>query len=104
MEEIFSIILADGTVIDNLTLNGTNYVSSSEIHKEIFSDNCSPLRIVNGNDEEIIPHAELVCCYGANDGWHIAFRRITEDELFKAKLRADVDYLAMMTDTELEED
>ena len=34
---------------------------------------------------------------------YLAFRDISEQELKDEKIRADIDYLAMMTDTDLEE-
>ena len=37
-DKTYSITLADGTVIDDLKLNGNNFISKSPITKEIFED------------------------------------------------------------------
>ena len=103
MNDIYSIVLSDGTEINGLTMNGTNFVSETPISADIIKGNCSPLKIVKGEEEEVIANAELACCYGASDGWHIAFRELSKEEVFMAKVRADLDYIAMMTDTDLEE-
>ncbi len=44
-QKTYKIILADGTIIDNLTLNGNNYISAELIDASIFEGNCSPIVI-----------------------------------------------------------
>lgn len=39
-DKIYKITLADGTVIDNLKLNGNNFISPVEIDETIFDGNC----------------------------------------------------------------
>ena len=39
LEKVYSITLADGTILDDLKLNGNNYVSQKEIKEEAFQDN-----------------------------------------------------------------
>lgn len=47
-QKIYKITLADGTIIDNLTLNGNNYISAELIDASIFEGNCSPLLLTMG--------------------------------------------------------
>ena len=104
MEETYTIILADGTRLEGLRRNGTNYISDTLIaDAAIFENNCSPLFIRGGETEEVIDYAELVHISQEADGCYIAFREISEREIREAQMRADIDYLAMMTDTDLEE-
>ena len=59
-DKTYSITLADGTVIDDLKLNGNNFISKSPITKEIFEDCCSPVVISDGETEVVHDNMELV--------------------------------------------
>lgn len=100
-KKIYTVTLADGTVIDNLTLNGNNFISKSAINPLVFEGNCSPVAISDGEHEETHEHMELVqsMVYG-NDTWFI-LRDISQKELAQAKLESDIEYLAMMCNVEL---
>lgn len=52
---MYSIKLADGTIIDNLELNGNNYISNDIFDKNIFVDNLKKVTITDaeGNVEEL---------------------------------------------------
>ena len=52
-EKIYSVTLADGSTIDNLTLNGNNYVSKTKIDKSIFDGNCHSVMISDGESEVV---------------------------------------------------
>ena len=99
----YSITLADETVIENLTLNGNNFVSSDPIDPLVFVNNCSPIIISDGENTETHENAELVQVVNRNGKYYIVLRDITDQELRDRKIRSDIDYLAMMTDTDLEE-
>ncbi|MCL2248684.1 MAG: XkdX family protein [Oscillospiraceae bacterium] len=106
MEKKHSIKLSDGTIIDNLALNGTNYVSEKEIEATIFTRNCSPITFSDGEYEETYEHGELIQIVDMrNDrvypGWWLAFRQISDAEHETLQIRADVDYIAMMVDVDL---
>ena len=47
---MYKVTLNDGTVIDNLTLNGNNYISQVPIREEVFTDRA--LRSVEIYDSE----------------------------------------------------
>lgn len=103
-EKTYTIILADGTTLSDLRLNGNNFISPTEVTADIFEDNCSPLVISDGETEEIHEHAELVqiATYPDEDGWWIVFRDLSAQELRDIKTQSDIDYLAMMTGVDLE--
>ena len=46
-DKIYKITLADGTVIDNLKLNGNNFISPVEIDETIFDGNCLNVTILS---------------------------------------------------------
>ena len=47
-EKIYKITLADGTVIDNLRLNGNNYISDKELTADMFLGNLAKVIVNDG--------------------------------------------------------
>ena len=52
---MYSIKLADGTILDNLELNGNNFIPKKDIDTNIFKNNLSKISIIDGegNIEEL---------------------------------------------------
>lgn len=106
MEEIlYTVILADGTELNNLGLNGNNFVSSEDIDGDIFMDNCSPVTI-SYNDgenvhEEFHKNMELVQISKIDNNTLFVLRDISDEELARIKMQADIEYIAMMSNIEL---
>jgi hypothetical protein len=100
-EKIYKITLSDGTVIDNLSLNGNNYISSEEITKDIFNDNCFPVIISDGENEETHDAMELIHLTKMGEQYWFALRDLSEAELESIKNRSDIEYIALMCDIEL---
>ena len=98
MDKTYKITLSDGTVLDNLKLNGNNFIANYPVESEIFKNNCSPVVI----NEEVHPNMELVQVTKNELGeyWFV-LRDLSEAELAAIKTRADIEYLAMMCDVEL---
>lgn len=100
-EKTYKITLADGTELDNLSLNGNNYISTELVDSVIFEGNCSPVIINDGTTDEIHDNMELVQITEVNGQYWFILRDISLDELKQIKLRSDIEYLAMMTGIEL---
>lgn len=100
-EKIYKVILADGTVIGNLTLNGNNFISKEPIDRAVFVANCSPVVINDGSTDEVHEHMELVQITENGDEFWFVLRDITEKELEFEKMKADMDYIAMECGVEL---
>lgn len=100
-EKIYVIILADGTEISDLRLNGSNYISKKPLDETIFDNNCSPVLISNGEVTETHENMEFVQITIVDGEYWLVLRDISEEELNQIKLRADVEYLAMMSGVEL---
>ena len=47
----YSVTLSDGTKLDNLTLNGSNFVSSTKLTEGDFKDKLSKVTITDGDDK-----------------------------------------------------
>ncbi len=98
----YSINLSDGTKIENLRLNGDNFISSSPVDASVFEGNCSPVLISDGEQEYEHAHMELIQIVQQNPGeYWIAMRDIPEEELSKIRMQSDIEYIAMMAGIEL---
>lgn len=100
-EKIYKITLANGTVLDNLTMNGNNFISEETVDAHVFDGNCSPIIIDDGTIEEIHEHMDLVQVTVVEGKSWFVLRDIPQKELEQAKLKSDIEYLAMMCDVEL---
>ena len=93
--------------VNDLTMNGTNYVSETEVDttgwptvfKFIAKDS-------EGNVTETYDHAKLIQqeSYAWDGGkFYLAFAPVSAQEIKNAEFQANLEYLAMMSDIELEE-
>lgn len=101
-------IYADGLKLaDSLTINGTNYVSKDEVDvsglpkvfKLTVKDN-------DGNIAEEFEHAKLLqqVQYAWDDNkFYLAFAPVSEQEIMNAEFKANIEYLAMMADVDIDE-
>ena len=101
LEKVYSITLADGTILDDLKLNGNNYVSQKEIKEEAFQDNLYSVTISDGEKEEIHTNMELVQLMEYEGAYWFILRDIPPETLDRMQLQADIEYLAMMTGVKL---
>lgn len=103
MEKQWKITLSDGTQLENLRLSGNNYISKKEITENDFKGKLSKV-LIEGNDEkQEYTNMELVQIVKYDDGYYFVLRELSEDELNKIKTKSDIEYIAMMTDVDLEE-
>lgn len=101
-DKVYSITLADGTVLEGLKLNGNNFVSLVEVSSDTFEDNTYPVIISDGEVEEEHEFMELVQVTQMGEEWWFILRDLSEEELRNTKVRADIDYIALMTDVNLD--
>ena len=106
MEKSWKITLSDGT---NVTINSGSlfiyYISKTKITEDDFKGKLSKITIENETDKtsEELEHVELVQIVHYEDGYYFVLRQLSADEIDKIKTKADIEYLAMMTDVDLEE-
>lgn len=103
-KEIFSISLSNGTTISNLKLNGNNFISDTEIMAEMFAGGLSEVHISGDKGTSyIINHAKLIQIIELDGKWWFILGEMSAEELLFEKISSDIDYIAMMTDVDLEE-
>ncbi len=100
-DKVYSVTLADGTIIENLRLNGNNFVSDAPIDKSIFDGNCHSVTISDGENETVHENMECVQVTQMGAEYWFVLRELSESELKEAKIQASIEYIAMMCDVEL---
>ena len=100
-EKIYTITLRDGTQIENLRMNGNNFISQEQINPEIFDGNLEKVTINDGENDEVHENMGLVQVTQMGDEYWFVLRDIPASEIANEKLRSDLDYLAMMADVEI---
>ncbi len=103
MEKSWKITLSDGTRLENLGLNGNNFISGAKITEDDFKGKLSKV-IIEGKDfKQEYNNMELVQIAHYEDGYYFVLREISQEELDKLKMQSDIEYLAMMSDIDMEE-
>ena len=92
--------------VNNLTMNGTNYVSEAKVDTanwpEIFK---LTAKDGEGNITEEHAHAKLLQQeqYDWDGGkFYLAFAPVSEQEIKNAEFQAQLEYMAMMTDVDID--
>lgn len=100
---MFKLILADGTEIKNLTRNGDNFISDTKVDESLFAGNPTTLTITDGEDVTIeMNNAELIQQIEYQGKYWLCFRELSERELKDMALESQIQYLAMMTEVDID--
>ena len=101
----YKITLADGTEIDNLTLNGNNFISDEDLSESTFARKLHEVTITDPDgNEEVIENAELISLRKEDSKTWFIIRETPASVLKERKTQADIQYIAMMADIDLEEE
>lgn len=94
------LILSDGSVLNNLEINGNCLISDSDINEEkLTNEMLSTIKVNDVVYENII----LVRKWKDGDKTWIALRQKTNDEIWKEEFMANMDYISMMSGIDIEE-
>ena len=97
---MYTISLANGEALDNLELNGNNYIAPSEIDSAIFEGNLDTVRISDGENEETYTDMVLLSNI-VRDGksWLVFGQKTEADKLRETidRLEAQLAYVSLMT-------
>lgn len=100
-EKTYAITLSDGSVISGLRLNGNNYISDTELNDTQFAGKLSPVVISDGSTTETYTNMELVQLREYENEYWFILRELSDKEVADRQLRADIDYISMMSDIQL---
>lgn len=83
------------------------YFDLNKINEDDFKGKLSKVTIEGKQDgnkvKEIHEHMELVQIVKYDDGYYFILRDLSEEELRTQKIQGDIEYIAMMSDIDLEE-
>ena len=104
---MFSVILDDGTTFVHLAVNGSYFVSKTEVRREQFAHFRGKYRVVLESGEDPYGVAgeyegrELSDYRVSAGGWYFALSSVDGVRLERERTRADIEYLAMMSGIQL---
>lgn len=102
--QTYTIEFADGKTLENITMNGNNYVSQVEITEDDFTDLSSVTITDEEGHVEELGETELVKIMHYSDGWYFILHELCPEEISRRNMEAQTFYTAMMTDTLIEEE
>jgi hypothetical protein len=92
--------------VANLTVNGTNYVSETEVDTSAWPPTFALTATdEEGNITEHIEHAKLIqqTTYAWDEGkYYLAFAAVSQQEIANAQFQSEIEYIAMMADVDLD--
>lgn len=97
---MINIELSDGSVIQELEVNGNCLISENNIKNELLTDDMLSEISINGVTYK---NVTLVRKWVQDNKIWLALRQKSEDEIWKEQCKSNLDYIAMMTDVDLEE-
>ena len=103
MDDIYTIELNDGTIIDNTSFDGFYFSVDRALTPEMFLGKCSPMTIRHGDVADVHEHAVLGRLEVVDNKSVFRFRDLSKTELNQRKLEANLAYIAMMADIDLED-
>ena len=99
----YTITTLSGNVLDNLTLNGSMFVSESEVslERDLNEDELSAVVIVEHPEdgEDITVEKENLVCDAVlhwSEGYLFNLRDMSDDEKMRAEMDARISFLEMM--------
>lgn len=97
------VVLADGTRLTDISMNGDNFISTDIIDNDVFVNNLSPVKIVDDDNNEI-EHAHMKLLANRvyqGQSWFV-LEDIPDSQFAMMKLQGDIEYIAMMSDIDLD--
>lgn len=95
---MYSLTLSNGVELQNLTRNGDCFISSdTKLTARIFEYNLRQVTLSDGENQWQYKDLALVMFEHKETEVWFAFRELTTMELQMESLRADLDYIAMLT-------
>ena len=92
--------------VNGLTMNGSNYVSETKVDTEAWPEVFKlTAKDEEGNITEQLDYAKLLQqeqYTWDNNKFYLAFAPVSEQELKNADFQAQLEYLAMMTDVDID--
>ena len=103
---MYKITLADGTILNNLLVNGNNFISDTRVDASIFENNLRAVHITGPNVDETFENLELAGIREDGGKCWIVLRQLSDSEIRERSTQADIrelfntsdDIILMMAD------
>ena len=85
---MYKITLADGTALENLVLNGNNFIAAAVVDDSVFKDNMATVTITNledGNAEQIEDGVLLSNIVREGCSWLVLGQKTPEQKAMEAR-------------------
>lgn len=92
----YRIVLQDGRIIDNLRLNGNNFISAAEITDAIFSGNLSTVTIEGPDGAQTFHDMKLIQISQVGDEFWFILSEKSEQEKMYEKMEATTDDIILV--------
>lgn len=100
---MYTITLSDGRKLENLAVNGTNFVSKTKVDEKIFQNNLAAVVISDGKTERAYKNLVFVQQMEWADGtYYLAFREKTRTEMLLEKITENSTGMADVQDALVE--
>ena len=100
---MYTITLSDRRKLENLAVNGTNFVSKTKVDEKIFQNNLAAVVISDGKTERAYKNLVFVQQMEWADGtYYLAFREKTKMELLTEKIMENSTGMADVQDALVE--
>lgn len=84
---MYTIVLSDGRKLENLAVNGTNFVSKTKVDEKIFQNNLAAVVISDGKTERAYENLVFIQQMEWADGtYYLSFREKTKMELLAEEI------------------
>ena len=106
----YTVTLSNGKVFSGLKMSGDCFVSRTPVSRDMFDGGLSKVTVkgVPASDEkDILPVSyelkacEVACLFKSDGEYYFAVDAPDEKELALMQLKADIEYVAMMSEVEL---
>ena len=98
----YTITLGDGSKLEGLERNGNTFEASQNITEETFEGKLGHIVVDDGETEQEFENVVLVRLWKVDETVYFVLRELTQDEVNQIQNRADIEYIAMMCDVELD--
>ena len=100
---MYTITLSDGRKLENLAVNGTNFVSKTKVDEKIFQNNLAAVVISEGKTERAYENLVFIQQMEWADGtYYLAFREKTRMELLAEEITENSTDMADVQDALVE--
>ena len=100
---MYTITLSDGRKLENLAVNGTNFVSKTKVDEKIFQNNLAAVVISDGKTERAYENLVFIQQMEWADGtYYLAFREKTRMELLAEEITENSTDMADVQDALVE--